>query len=369
MQLLFFSRRVFVALFLLHLLFTGCDRKNPSSQQESPATAVQAKPSPTVLEQSKLPATPQKACGDSLPKDANAYPINLYPVFVDYSEKNLELVKQHFCEDALKKFIQKTGKDSIQVASFTSQEKSSQFKKYLTQYFSDVDLGVPTIKKDPPASISNGSSKSIVKVLQQPLFSSNITTQNTQLSLSQINQLNSLKFKTPQGTEVKSKIILFTYIPPGFKLDTFEVDNSWKGFYQEAGYSITYRSKSNNYCFGIHAYRIPGAGGASAFEMIKNIQSPIGKINIGYTSFDQSDQRALISSKFSISSTNNTYGYIFQSPSQKTTRESSSFRDCNVINLQDAVKIVQSFQYLSSKEPHNIKIENQVVHTSDPSAP
>jgi len=198
------------------------------------------------------------------------------------------------------------------------------------------------------------------------------TSQNNQLNPNQINQLNSLKFKSKQGIEINPVVILPNYIPVDFNLDFFEIDNSWKGFYQAADYILVYRNRFNNSCFSIHGFIIPGAGSASSFEMIKNIQSPIGKINIGYTSFDQSKERAQILSRLHYSASSAkatyTYGYRFQSPSV-TAINAHSLPICNTISLQEAIKIVQLLQYLHPNDAKNIKINNDVVHTSDPSAP
>lgn len=43
----------------------------------------------------------QKSCGDTLPKDKQAYPVRFYPIFISYSDKNLKLAKKYFCEDAI----------------------------------------------------------------------------------------------------------------------------------------------------------------------------------------------------------------------------------------------------------------------------
>lgn len=85
---------------------------------------------------------PQPACGDPLPTDPRAYPVNLYPVFVAYSDASLQAIKTRFCADAIAKFREKKNIKSVQVGSFLSINKANLFRDFLIKNrFSGVEVG------------------------------------------------------------------------------------------------------------------------------------------------------------------------------------------------------------------------------------
>ena len=89
---------------------------------------------------------PKASCGDPLPTDANAYPVSFYPVFVPYSEANLDKARSLYCQDALKVRRKDTQEIAIQVSSFTNDEKSKSFANFITSAISDVEVGQPTVR-------------------------------------------------------------------------------------------------------------------------------------------------------------------------------------------------------------------------------
>ena len=84
---------------------------------------------------------PKDSCGDSLPEDPDAYPVEFYPVFIDYSESNLESVQSQFCRDSLKIYRKSLDEDYIQVASFVGKERANQFKALIQSKFPNVEIG------------------------------------------------------------------------------------------------------------------------------------------------------------------------------------------------------------------------------------
>jgi serine/threonine-protein kinase len=86
---------------------------------------------------------PKAVCGDSLPQDPNVYPVNFYPVYIDYSENNLTKVKSSFCQDAQKKTREATGNLSIQVASFATIDRAEAFKDFMIDNFGSGEVGEP----------------------------------------------------------------------------------------------------------------------------------------------------------------------------------------------------------------------------------
>ncbi|WP_404785095.1 pentapeptide repeat-containing protein [Altericista sp. CCNU0014] len=87
---------------------------------------------------------PRPACGDPLPTRAKDYPVNLYPVFVRYSPATLKTVTQQFCRDAFATDRSGLGVRSIQVASFTNQQRATQFARFMMQKVGSGEVGAST---------------------------------------------------------------------------------------------------------------------------------------------------------------------------------------------------------------------------------
>lgn len=90
---------------------------------------------------------PLDSCGDKLPNDLTDSPVSFYPVFVQYTEKNLNKIQSNFCRDAYIAFREKNNRDEIQVGSFIGIERARQFKELLSQTFADVEVGNATLIK------------------------------------------------------------------------------------------------------------------------------------------------------------------------------------------------------------------------------
>ena len=122
----------------------------------SPSPASTPTPRPAVSNTPTNPfensSFPQSACGDSIPTDSEL-PTSLYPVFVEYSDNNLQRIKAQFCQDALPKIKKGTNKQAVQTASFTSRDRAVLFAEFLSKRFSGVEVGEPTIL---PSSRSRG---------------------------------------------------------------------------------------------------------------------------------------------------------------------------------------------------------------------
>ena len=82
---------------------------SPAPNQGSTVTNIPINP----FENSSFP---QSACGDAIPA-GNSSPISLYPVFVEYSDNNLQRIKAQFCQDALPKTRKGTNRQAVQIAS------------------------------------------------------------------------------------------------------------------------------------------------------------------------------------------------------------------------------------------------------------
>jgi hypothetical protein len=92
---------------------------------------------------------PKDICGDELPGDLTAYPVNFYGVFIkEYTERNLNQVKSHLCKDAFQK-----NQIKIQVASILGKDRANTFKRELEndeifkRFFRGVKVEVGDSKK------------------------------------------------------------------------------------------------------------------------------------------------------------------------------------------------------------------------------
>ncbi|NET09495.1 MAG: hypothetical protein F6K16_33280, partial [Symploca sp. SIO2B6] len=96
---------------------------------------------------------PSNECGDPLPKNKDAFPVNFYPVFIKYSENNLKDVRQEFCRDAYDKY--RDGKEDkyIQISSFTSRKKAEAFADIMQNRFGSGEIGEPTTVSEPRSFI------------------------------------------------------------------------------------------------------------------------------------------------------------------------------------------------------------------------
>jgi hypothetical protein len=93
---------------------------------------------------------PLDSCGDSLPTNPQEFPVSFYPVYVSMTDENLNKMTRSFCRDAYAMTRKDVGTKAIQVASFTSLDKAEDFKSYLAQFFSRVEIGEPTIVESKP---------------------------------------------------------------------------------------------------------------------------------------------------------------------------------------------------------------------------
>lgn len=103
---------------------------------------------------------PQAACGDPIPAE-NSSSISLYPVFIDYSNTNLQQVQSQFCQDALSKVRKDTNRQAVQVASFTSRNRAVLFADFLRKRLKSAEVGEPTIL---PSSRSSSAGATVVSI-------------------------------------------------------------------------------------------------------------------------------------------------------------------------------------------------------------
>ncbi len=89
---------------------------------------------------------PKNACGDAIPPRGTSY--RLYPVFAEYSPETLRDIRNRLCRDAFQT-TRENGRLAIQVASFTSERRASDFADLLRYEVGDGEVGQPTLFNAP----------------------------------------------------------------------------------------------------------------------------------------------------------------------------------------------------------------------------
>jgi hypothetical protein len=139
----------------------------------------------------------------------------------------------------------------------------------------------------------------------------------------------------------KLKILVPTYLPPGFQIDKFEINydrNSKIGSDYYRSYTIVYKNMKTNVCFYISGYGFPSGGGGDPgdYKTVEVSSPALGKVILMYTGFSQNRQKSYVRFENDYIFVN-THVYDFASPSS----------ECNTISIQEAVKIVESFEWLN----------------------
>ena len=307
---------------------------------------------------------PKAGCGDRMPTDKKTDIVKLYPVFVDYSDSNLQNIKDNYCGDALKITTKDQGKYVIQVASFTDEKRVNQFKEFLARKLGNtsVEVGEATVigakpipkstKKVAEAGQPTGDQQSQDKKADKLISISNSASsigKAAQLTHKQIKELiemeNRLTVPVDQSNLKleKVKAILPTYVPSGFQVKEFSVslcnypgDKSGRYIYY-----ITYRNSSNS-SFYIQAR--PCGVRMSKPTVVKDIQIPSNKfaqINLQLIKFDRSIDNTKISGE--ILSSHPEYPGSFQTLLSLTSDGS------NPVNWQEAKKIMESMDYMNNQ--------------------
>ena len=325
----------------------GCSHSGNQTTSNTPASVSD----PPSVKRADSPAPDlglaQKSCGDLLPKDKEAYPVSFYPVFVDYSEKNLDLVKKHFCEDSIKKFSQELGKDVVQVASFSSKERADKFKLSLSPHLQGSEVGEHTIVESSKSSGASGTKNLGIAAKLTP---------------QQVNDLNSVVGRGKDFKDKKTSVVLVpTNLPDDYKVAYFETWRPQLSDISGGHYEIVYKN-SQDQCFLIGGgVRIPIGDEPEVFEETEVFSPDLGKFKLGYTKSSRIDSKSAIAFTGSLdrlARQNNTYtfsspirmpegkvGNYFHLP--KSDINFSKKQLCKMMSFQDAKKVVESLRFLN----------------------
>ena len=158
------------------------------------------------------------------------------------------------------------------------------------------------------------------------------------LTASQVEKLIFLDKNNSMGIEFK--VIVPTYIPPGFQMDRLTIEDSRV---HGPSYQIIYRN-ANNFCFSIKGASGEFGGGPTDSEIVEVDSPALGKVIVGYVKFSEvSNQSSIFLTEAPIKK--GSQGYLFLSPAVPYL--GSSGLKCRTITIQEAVKIVESLQYLN----------------------
>jgi len=143
---------------------------NSSTATPSPQQSISTS---TSVNQFDKVSFPKESCGDELPKTTNSYPVNLYPVFIKYTEINWNTIKSNYCKDALSTEREGNGEKVVQVASFTSKERAQEFKDFMVRKLGSGDIGKASVISKSPDPIQAEPSPPTSNTLgNQPGFQS-----------------------------------------------------------------------------------------------------------------------------------------------------------------------------------------------------
>jgi hypothetical protein len=274
-----------LCLITIALILCSC-----SSQSQPPTTSQKnQEPISAQAKQSvKLPEKAEKVCGDPSPADSKAYPVSFYPVSVEYTDRNLELVRKHFCEDARRMPSKSLGKDVLQVASFTSQEKAEAFKEKLSPHFAQARIGEPTIIGKPKPDMGDRQSSDARFDAMTPM-----NTNFPELNESQLKKLKLLHERiitTPRKeSSVKLKVALPTVLPSQTKIIHFAVNDTSKPDYSirdnPLSYTLLYKTNQNS-CFRITLDNGQWGDAPTGWPSVQ-VETPFfGKVPVEQATFD-----------------------------------------------------------------------------------
>ncbi len=330
------------------LLLSGCNRVVGILNHENPSNSSE------VSDKNQVDATnfPLESCGDSLPEDPQAYPITLYPVFFHTPLENQEdhdkyaiTIRSEFCHDAFEEYKNSDEygwgnskfsfyHEKYQVASFLNQQDASDFQQLVV-----AELGENIVKVGDPVTLDTHPSKITIFNTKEEIG------QAAGLTKSQIEQLISLEeFQTNDGNIRKVKAIVPTYLPPGFKIDEFTI-NQW------GNYSISYKN-DHDACFRIFDTGLRGDAPAR-HETIRSIYShALGYVDLGYTETSRlsSGGGSGLSTGFDMvtidangqvvkeNHSGSDFGYILRLDADECNQQPS---------LQELIKVIQSLHLLN----------------------
>lgn len=254
-------------------------------------------------------------CGDNLEK-ISSYPKEIYPIFVvSFDEKIKNFITSNFCENVREGYTSESGTVLV-LGYFLDKTKAEDLKNTLSNYLSDIKIGTPYEMKVAPSELRN-------------LAKLNDSQVQELLSMNRNNQRN-----------INFKPIVPTYVPEGFEIRNVSVedDRRWG-----PSYGILYKN-NNNFCFSIGGESGGFGDGPRDYQPIEVISPALGKVILEYTENHRDRTQSSLGTSLvygGVLGSQQAYGLGSGPPRRVGDQE------CRSISIQEAVKIVESLQYLN----------------------
>ncbi len=282
-------------------------------------------------------------CGMPLSQRSNAYPLEVYPLYLESSSHEwswsqaaapeLIEVRELLCPNAHMGYIRggPEGSENYLVSAVILGYVAGELQA--NKALEMLNAQLPILKSQEIIAATVGPAISL-ESLPSPL---EVVAQRAKLSIDQAQAL----LEPDQYREIglTFDVIVPTYIPEGYEVQSIEAvtrpANGYLAFAPE--YSITYQS-ANDSCFRI--YGATGQGGAAAEDVqyATADSALLGAVTLIYINFVQERDGSFLSFEG------------FQLPTKWGGSQLYSFGDAEcskTVSLNEAVKIVESFEYLN----------------------
>jgi hypothetical protein len=114
------------------------DPPKMSLYNDNRATSQETKlPNTNTSTSTRLYNFPMSSCGDSDP----GYVTNWYPVYVNYSARNLAIIRANYCRDAIPMYRNSQNTNSILVASFLNRSTAQEFANFMKREVGSGKVG------------------------------------------------------------------------------------------------------------------------------------------------------------------------------------------------------------------------------------
>ena len=198
---------------------------------------------------------------------------------------------------------------------------------------SDIDLDEPSTFEVEQLTENNSVPRDLGNSLSSD-FSS--ITEAAKLSPEQAQQLLALAEAESKARGIEFKVLVPTYIPPGFQLEEFKAELQSYEAGDRAKYTMVYR-KSSDSCFYFSGESYGTVGGSPGYHDTLEVYSPtLGKVSLEYTDFDQ---------EYNVSAINFKNQWVIRGDNMYSF-SSYPYNGCE-LSIREAIHITESFQYLN----------------------
>lgn len=296
------------------------DNSNSTSEQLNPSLRRQ------------LPQLNNPFCGASLTQldlPMTSPSFEAYLIFIEYTEQNIKIVKENFCNLAYQSLDKK---GYIQVAGFVDPKEAESFRALMEEEFGKAEI--EKISTQPQISAPHEALSTVRKSVAEAALLT-----NEQVELLVFRDKNNFK-------NIEFKVLVPTYVPQGF--DVFWIGSSDNEKFGPT-VNIIYKN-SNNACFSVSSISGGFGAGPGGKETIIVTSPALGEIELGYTRFDQISRGSQIEFQ-GAPIIRGKQGYSFNSPGGvdgwSYTYIFNRENDCQSISLDEAIKVAESLEYLN----------------------